>query len=353
MTLAQLTSTPPVSVRPPANRLLVPPTLSGEVIVPDGEWLCLSGEAYGTSWRVDVVNDGGSDEAWLARLERRIYDVIEMIDGQMSLWRPDADIVRFNGSKPGTRFMLREPMREVIEHALAMAWLTDGMFDPTLHEAVARWGFGARAVGHELPDPAGLAALTGSRSDWQALKLDASTVTAQSGLALDLCAIAKGYAVDAVMAAVQETSGAEAALVEIGGELKGWGVRPDGMPWWIQLEAAAARDGALTMAALCGWAVATSGGYRRSFNHSGQNYCHTIDPRTLAPIVHHHMTATVFDPLCWRADALATALTVMGMEAAMDFARTHAVPCLFTSKENGRTIENISPELRQWLDAEA
>jgi FAD:protein FMN transferase len=325
---------------------------SGAINVPYGEWLCLSGEAFGTSWRVDVVSDCGSDGAWLARLERCIHDVIETIDGQMSLWRADADIIRFNESNPGTRFMLREPMRQVVQHALAMAWLTDGMFDPTLHEAVARWGFGARAVGHELPDLAGIAALTNRPNDWRALELSGATLTSQRGLTLDLCGIAKGYAVDAVMAAVQEIPGAEAALVEIGGELKGWGLRPDGMPWWVQIEASAARDGALTMAALCGWAVATSGGYRRSFSHAGRNYCHTIDPRTMVPITHHHMTATVFDPLCWRADALATALTVMGMEAALDFAGTHAVPCLLTDRQDNRAIENISPELRQWLDTE-
>jgi FAD:protein FMN transferase len=334
----------------PFSRVLVPPVLNDDLIVPDGTWECFEGKAFGTTWRVDVVRSGSTDEMWLAALEQHIHATLETIDAQMSLWRPDSDIVRFNASPPGTRVLLRAPMRDVISHALEIAHLTQGLFDPTLHEAVARWGFGARLVADDLPDPTALSVLARQRCDWRDVVISDATLTAQFGLAMDLCAIAKGYAVDAVMDVVRTTSGAEAALVEIGGELKGWGLRPDGMPWWVQLEAAGAPQGALTLAALCGWAVATTGDSQRSFSRDGQDYCHTIDPQTLSPVQTALASVTVFDPLCWRADALATAMTVMGREKALAFAEAQDIPCLITHCAKGRATESLSPALRQWLD---
>ena len=170
----------------------------------------------------------------------------------------------------------------------------------------------------------------------------------QPGRTLDLCGIAKGYAVDVVMDIVRASLGMRAALVEIGGELKGWGLKPDGMPWWVSVEGSAEP----TLAALCGWAVATSGDYVRSFRQYGIDYCHTVDPKTLAPIRNGVASVTVFDPECWRADALATALMVMGAPRAMAFARQHDIPCLLTQRTGRVIAEAVSPALRSWMQTD-
>lgn len=339
----------PVSRSEP--RLFIPPDLSDAVEVPDGEWLHMAGKVFGTDWRVDVVCGVAAERpAWLADLRSRCEAVMETIDAQMSPWRETSELSRFNRAMPGTRVALPEPLRIVLVQALTVAELTGGAFDPALHEAVSRWGFSARPVDDGLPDALGIRQLSESRRSWRDLDFANGSITAQAGLSLDLCAIAKGYAVDAVMAVVQAMPGALSALVEIGGELKGWGIRPDGMPWWVAIEAPSATGHPPIMAALHGWAVATSGDYRRAFTHNGIDYCHTIDPATLSPVRTGVASATVFDRDCWRADALATAMMVLGRDAALRLADDHGLPCLLQCRGPGGIAEYPSRAMAAWQD---
>lgn len=333
---------------PQERRVLLPPAMPDGLEIPDGAWLRLSGAIFATGWRVDVVRDGGGDPLWLAALETRIRAVLNMIDAQMSPWREASDLMRFNRAAEGEAFPLPEPMRTVVEKAVAVAALTGGAFDPTLHEAVSLWGFSAAAVEEGLPDPDRIARLDAARQ--RDLGFDGVRIVARDGLALDLCGIAKGHAVDAVMAVIRATPGALSALVEIGGEVKGWGIRPDGMPWWVELERP---GGEPTMVALCDWAVATSGDYLRTFQHDGTDYCHAIDPRTLAPVRSGVASATVFDRDCGRADALATALMVLGREQALALADAQGIPCLLTVREGEGITEYTSAAMRDWLDDDA
>ncbi|MFT3967127.1 MAG: FAD:protein FMN transferase [Sphingobium sp.] len=333
------------------RRVFLPPVMPEDLEIPDGVWLRLSGEIFATGWRVDVVREGeGDGTLWLAALRNRIAAVLDRIDAQMSPWREASDLMRFNRGADGEVFVLPEPMRSVVEQAIAVAELSGGAFDPTLHEAVSLWGFSARAVEEGLPDPARIARLDAARRDWRALAFDGERIVAQGGLTLDLCGIAKGHAVDAVMEAIRATPGAAAALVEIGGELKGWGIRPDGMPWWVELERPEGAAGAPVVAALCDWAVASSGDYLRRFAHAGAEYCHAIDPRTLSPVRTGVASATVFDRECGRADALATALMVLGREEALALADAEGIAALITVREAGGIAEYLSAAMRDWLD---
>lgn len=337
------------------RRVFLPPVMPADLEIPDGAWLRLSGDIFGTGWQVDVVREAvvsqeGDDVLWLDRLRVRIAQCLEAIDAQMSPWRDSSDLMRFNRAEEGQVFALPEPMRSVVAHALEIADLTGGAFDPTLHDAVSLWGFSATAVTEGLPDPDSLAALSIGRRNWRDLCFDGVHVTARDGLTLDLCAIAKGFAVDAVMRVIRADSEARAALVEIGGELKGWGLRPDGMPWWVSIEQPEGFVADPIVAALCDWAVATSGDYLRTFSHNGAEYCHALDPRTLAPVQSGVASATVFDRECWRADALATALMVMGCEQALAFADAHQIPCLLSMREEGGVAGYMSSAMREWLD---
>lgn len=333
------------------RRVLLPPVMPEDMEIPDGDWLRLSGDVFATGWRVDVVREGAGDEAlWLEALRTRIAAVLEMIDGQMSPWRDASDLMRFNRAAAGEVFVLPEPMRSVVAEAVAVADLSGGAFDPTLYEAVSLWGFSATAVVDGLPDPGQIAALDAARLDWRALAFDGGRIVAGDGLSLDLCGIAKGYAVDAVMDVIRATPGAVAALVEIGGELKGWGVRPDGMPWWVELEQPHGAGGDPLVVALCDWAVASSGDYLRTFRHDGTDYCHAIDPQTLAPVRSGIASATVFDRLCGRADALATAMMVLGRDGALALADAQNIPCILTVREETGIAEYMSSALQDWLD---
>ncbi|ALD93712.1 Membrane-associated lipoprotein involved in thiamine biosynthesis [Cupriavidus gilardii CR3] len=172
-------------------------------------------------------------------------------------------------------------------------------------------------------------------------------------MSIDLCAIAKGYAVDAVSAWLS-ARGVSHHLVEIGGELRGEGVKPDGMPWWVELESPpaaddAAADAARTVVALHGLSVATSGDYRRYFDSGGRRYAHTLDPRTGYPVSHALASVTVLHRRCMMADALSTALTVLGPEAGMAFATQRGIAARMLLRTPSGFTERMSPAFAAML----
>ncbi|MFT4075952.1 MAG: FAD:protein FMN transferase [Asticcacaulis sp.] len=298
----------------------------------------LGGSAFATTWRVSFHAEA---DAVLLGLPARLQAVLDGIDREMSPYRIDSDLTRFNLAPAGTFVALPARMMTVIRHALATADLTDGAFDPAILPAVELWGFGAKAVPEGLPDTSVL-----SPGRWRDLVWQADGMIKPADVRLDLCAIAKGYAVDALMDLLKAEPGVRSALIEVGGELKGWNVQPDGLPFWVEIETPAMTA---TVAALCDLAVATSGERVRSFVHEGQVHSHIIDSRTQAPTRSGIVSVTVFDAECWRADALATALMVMGEAKAMAFAATSNIPCLVWLREGDGFREAVSPRLEAWL----
>ncbi|HWU94416.1 MAG TPA: FAD:protein FMN transferase, partial [Sphingomonas sp.] len=130
---------------------------------------------------------------------------------------------------------------------------------------------------------------------------------------LDFSGIAKGHGVDRVAEMLRSMELPD-FLIEVGGELRGEGIKPDGQPWWVDLEPVPGSSLAPLRAALHGLSVATSGDYRRSFAHDGRDYAHTLDPRTGRPLENGIASVTVLHSSCMLADAWATALTVLGPE---------------------------------------
>jgi thiamine biosynthesis lipoprotein len=324
---------------PALDRRVLIPDLVAEPKAPAGTVRHdLGGGAFATTWRVSIYAEA---DAVLMGLKARLQAVLDGIDWEMSPYRIDSDLTRFNLAPAGVFVTLQARMMTVMRHALDIAELTDGAFDPAILPAVELWGFGAKTVVAGLPD---ISILPASR--WRDLVWQADGMIKPEGVRIDLCAIAKGYAVDALMDLLKAEPGVCSALVEIGGELKGWGVQPDGLPFWVEIETPV---NAVSVAALCDWAVATSGEQVRSFVHDGQVHSHIIDGRTQAPTRSGIVSVTVFDADCWRADALATALMVMGETRAMDFAVTHDIPCLFWLRDGDGFRERLSPRLEDWL----
>jgi thiamine biosynthesis lipoprotein len=175
------------------------------------------------------------------------------------------------------------------------------------------------------------------------------------GVILDLSSVAKGYAVDR-LALRLETLGVRHYLVEVGGELRGAGVKPDGQPWWVELEgvpdAPAASSSApipQSVVALHGLAVATSGDYRRYFHHARRRASHTLDPRSGYPIANEVASVTVLAPTCMAADALSTALTVMGVDAGLPFAEGRGLAARFLLRREGGLREVDTSAWRELL----
>lgn len=257
----------------------------------------------GTRWSALIVGDG-------AALAGEIAGVLDRIVREMSHWAPASDLSRFNRSAPGRWQMLPPGFAKVLAAGLAVAEASGGAFDPAMGRLADLWGFGPPGPREGVPTDAAIAAAL-AQSGRGAIEQHGQRARRTTAAALDFSGIAKGHAVDAVAERLLAL-GTEDFLVEIGGELRGEGVRPDGQPWWVDVEPVPGLDAAPIRVALHGLGIATSGDYRRSFRHDGVDYAHTLDPRTGRPPANGVASVSVLHASAMLADAWATALAVLG-----------------------------------------
>lgn len=336
------TATTPL--QPMERRVAIPRQLSISALRrPTGVLQTLGGTTMGTSWTVKFAGAHGLD----AGLRPLIQQGLDRVVAQMSPWERQSDLNRFNDGPCGSWQLLPPDFRTVIACALRIAAETDGACDPTLGALVDLWGFGPIARHNALPSHETIETALNA-SGWRNLICDpARGLMRQTALRLDLCGIAKGYAVDLIARTLRE-HGIIDALVEIGGELSGHGVKPDGTPWWVSVDAGTAGHPPLVIA-LHGLAIATSG-CERNFAREGAIYSHTIDPRTGRPIDNGMITATVLHESCMQADAYATALMVMGAKHAITFANDKQLPVLIRYQAPTGVAEALSAPLQAMLE---
>jgi len=271
---------------------------------PQAEVHALSGRALGTTWTAKWV--GQVDEA---RGADEITRVLGDIDRQMSTWRDDSEI---NAVRAGGSVAVSQPLMDVVQHALTIAARTGGAFDPTVEPLMEVWGL----HGNKRTAPPTDDELAAARAGvgWQRVRLSmAPPAIDAGGTALDLSAIAKGYAVDRVGLALSQ-AGASSWFVEIGGEVRASGNRGDG-PWRVAVEApehgAAPGEFVAQIVELRNQAVASSGNYRNFYELDGERIHHTLDPRLGRPTKSETLATSVIAPTCEQADAWATALMVL------------------------------------------
>lgn len=299
----------------------------------------LSGETMGTSWSVKVVGGAGP-------LAGEIQQVLDRIVAEMSHWAPDSNLGRFNRGAPGWWQPLPRDLATVLAAALRVARASGGAFDPAMGRLVDLWGFGPPGPRADVPADTEIAeALRESGRDH--LEIDGIRFRRTAPATLDLSGIAKGFAVDAV---AERLRGMEVRdfLIEVGGELRGEGIKPDGQPWWVDLEPVPGAALAPVRVALHGLAVATSGDYRRAFARGGKVYAHTLDPRTGRPADNGVASVTVLHPSCMLADAWATALTVLGPEG-MPLAEREGLAVHMAVRGESGFEEYLSPALQTMI----
>ena len=276
-----------------------------------------SGEALGTTWSVKWVSRAAAEPIGSEELGGRVAAVLERVDRGMSTWREDAELARFNRQAELTAFEFSAETRQVIVAALAIARETNGAFDPTVGPLVALWGFGPDAALEEPTEQE--IERQRARVGWPLLDWDRQgrLLRRVPGVQLDLSAIAKGYAVDAIVHELVRDRPL-GLLVEVGGEVRALGTTPRGEPWRVGIQDPTARgDDLETVLALTGAALATSGDYRNLRVVAGKRRSHVIDPRTGRPLDNGVASASVVAPTCMEADAAATALMVLGPDLGM------------------------------------
>jgi thiamine biosynthesis lipoprotein len=267
----------------------------------------------GTTWQCRAVAPG--DPQLREGIERQLHRVL----AQMSTWEPESDISRINRGPHGVCHRLAPEFFTVLSCALRIAEETGGAYDPTVGPAVDLWGFGPHQQRRTSPPEEPEIEAVRRHVGYCKLQLDLDGRRVRRltpEVTIDLSSIAKGFAVDLV-AKHLDSRGISSYLVEIGGELKARGVKPDCQPWWVELEGEPA-----ALVALYEMAIASSGDYLRFFSHDGDLYGHTIDPRTCRPVSCGRMPwkVTVLHPSCMAADAYATAMMVAGMDIKPEIA---------------------------------
>jgi thiamine biosynthesis lipoprotein len=323
------------------------PALTAPPRAPNGAHFAHIGDTMGTTWRVR----GFATAPIAARLGADIEPMLDRIVREMSQWEPGADLSRFNALPAGESMRLPEAFAEVLACALEIAADSDGAFDPTLGALVDLWGFGPAPPAREIPLDAEIADALAA-AGWRRLAFDTQsrTLTQPGGLKLDLAGIAKGYAVDCV-ARLLIDAGVHSFLVEIGGELRGAGVKPDAQPWWVEIERPPKVDTAPMLVALHEFSVATSGDYRRTGELNGARIAHTIDPSTGRPLTAPPASVTVLHASCMRADAYASALTIMGPEQGLAWAAERGLMAMFVLRGENGARELMSPLWSQLTEA--
>jgi len=322
------------------RQVLVPLEIDPTPPAPGSRLLALSGVAMGSDWSARLMLPAGV----APDLKPALQAELDLVVAQMSHWEPDSLLARYNRAPAGSWHDLPAQFFEVIDYALAVQQASGGAYDPAAGALVNLWGFGAAGrydqAGFYAPAPQAIAAMMDRRRNAQpVLDRDRRRLLQPGGAVLDLSAVAKGYAVD-LMARCLERLGVRHYLVEAGGELRGAGVKPDGQPWWVEIEGvpddASTAAGEQPLLALHGLAVATSGDYRRFYRqHAGSRISHTLDPRSGQPIANGVASTTVIAATCMAADALSTALAVLGPQAGLAMAERDGIAARFLVRGAG------------------
>lgn len=298
-----------------------------------------AGPTMGSTYSVKYVRTAKAPGP--EQLQRATETILAELDQQLSNYRPDSVIQQFNALPAGSCQTMPESLLYLVAAGEQLSKEGDGALDLTVEPLLELWGFGPHH-GQRIPSADEIAALLPSIGH-QHLRIEADKLCKATALKVDFNSIAAGYAVDRVSAQL-EALGIHSFLVEITGELKAKGLKPDGTPWRIAIEAP--KDGereAMEVIKLDGYSISTSGDYRNYFEKDGRRYSHTLDPRTGAPIQHRLASVTVADPSAMRADGLSTTLMVMGPELGLAFAERQGIAALFVSRGEQGFVSKSTP----------
>ncbi|AGB81240.1 membrane-associated lipoprotein involved in thiamine biosynthesis [Serratia sp. FGI94] len=310
----------------------------------------LDGKTMGTSYSIRYLP--GDDTPSASTIQAEIDKRLELVNDQMSTYRPDSELSRFNRSRAvDTPFPVSAATAQVVSEALRINRVTDGALDVTVGPLVNLWGFGPEGRRSQVPDAAELA----QRRAWTGIDKLAvqgnALVKHIPELYVDLSSIAKGYGVDVVVNYLQSQQ-VRNYMVDIGGEVRTRGLNGKEQPWRIAIErpVSGGEQRAQLVIQPGNMAIATSGDYRNYFEQDGVRYSHTIDPRSGRPVEHRLASITVISPTCMTADGLSTGLDVMGPERGMALANLLGIPVYMIVKTDDGFEERYSEAFKPYMN---
>ena len=300
----------------------------------------IEGPTMGSTYHISYVPTATGAPA-AAQAQGAVQALLGEIDAAISTYRDDSDLARFNAAPAGTCMAMPAVALDLARHALTLAQQGEGAFDVTLLPVLEAWGFrhsaapqAAPAGSRHAPTADDLQAAR-QRMGMRHLRVEGGQQCKDAPIRVEFNSIAAGYAVDRV-ARYFADQGVGSYLVEITGEMKGVGRKPDGAPWRIAIEAPLDHtQQAQRIVHLDGLALSTSGDYRNWHEVDGQRQSHIIDPRTLAPVRHRLASVTVATPSALEADGLSTLFMALGPQQGWDYASARGVAALFISRKEG------------------
>ncbi|PZW63180.1 thiamine biosynthesis lipoprotein [Pseudomonas sp. URMO17WK12:I6] len=284
------------------------------------------GPTMGSSYSIQYVRHAGLPAP--AEVRVQVEKILSDVDRQMSTYRSDSDIERFNNLPANHCQTMPAPILELVRVGERLSLQSDGSYDLTVEPLLNLWGFGPQAREEKVPSAEALAEVQ-QRVGHNHLRIEGDQLCKDAAVEVDFNSIAAGYAVDTIVARL-EALGIHDYLAEATGELKAVGKKLDGSPWRIALEEP--RDDqqvAERIIAVDGYGVSTSGDYRNYFEQGGRRYSHTFDARTGTPVLHTLASVTVIHPSALMADGLSTLLLILGPERGWDYAQTHDIAAFF------------------------
>jgi thiamine biosynthesis lipoprotein len=308
-----------------------------------------SGATMGTSYSVKVAHVPRDVEA--DQLKINVDAVLRQVNDSMSTYDGSSELSRFNQSRSTDWVSVSNQLLTVVREALRVSHLSAGAFDVTVGPVVNLWGFGPSPGRGEIPSDAQIQAAV-AKVGYNRLRVRYAPPAIRKDdpdLYVDLSAIAKGYGVDQV-AAYLESREIQNYLVEVGGELRAKGNKAAGIPWRIGIEKPTPAERTVEeIIDIPEGAVATSGDYRNFFEVGNERFTHEIDPRTGRPVTHNLASVTVISPSAMQADAMATALMILGPEAGFQLAERENLAAFFLVKQGKGFDERSTTAFQEYL----
>lgn len=312
----------------------------------DGTAQTIRGFAQGTTYQITYY----ATHPMITK--RGIDSIVSVIDSSMSLYKPHSLINQFNDDQT-TSIVLDIHFKAVMEKSFEIYRLSNGVFDVTVAPLVELWGFGPKRMG-ALPDSAAVKSSLACVGMDKLRLIGDTLVKTQPCVQVDVNGIAQGYTVD-LIASFLERNGAHYYLVELGGELRVKGPKPDGTPLRIGIERPFAQsgDGSLMpgVMAINNGAVTTAGNYRKFVEDGENTLSHHIDPKTGYPFQTEIISATLYAPDAMTADGLDNVVMAMDAGEAIEFVDTIPGVEVFIIyiDHNGETAEKMSEAFNKLL----
>ena len=313
------------------------------------EIVLFQGNRQGTTYHIKVVMEAGSPEK--ERVEKRVNEIFDRIDLDLSTYREDSEISRFNSMKSTEWISLSPTVVALSALAGEVSRKTSGCFDLTIKPLFDLWGFSSFGA-QKVPDDAEIQkvlkhiGMNGIEVDLEGSRLRKKDPELQ----LDLSSIGQGYTVGEI-AKLLESMGFSDYLVEIGGELKVRGQKPDGVNWRVAVEKptpfSEQVQKLIDIRETQGTAIMTAGTYRHFFEQGGQVYSHILDPRIGRPVSHHLLSVTVLHEDPTLADLWDTALLCVGEAEALRIAEEEGLKVLLIADHDHQLVERMSKAFAQ------